>query len=104
MNETDQPDSPHVPVFSTTRWTLVLRARGEEPEAQTALGELCESYWTPVYRFHRREGRNDDEAKELTQEFFARLLARGGISKIDPNLPGILERTCLVYGDADLHQ
>lgn len=71
--------------FSTTRWTLVLQARGEAPEAKAALGQLCEAYWTPVYRFLRREGRADDESRELAQEFFARLLSTGGgVDRADP--------------------
>ena len=70
--------------FAPTRWTLVLRARGASPEAQRALGELCEAYWRPVFRFLRREGRDEDTARELTQEFFARLLARPGLGGLDP--------------------
>src|SRR5262245_9893249 len=72
----------HLPPFTPTRWTLVQRARGETPEAQKALGELCEAYWTPVFRFLRREGRDEDTARELTQEFFARLLARRGLDTV----------------------
>jgi RNA polymerase sigma factor (sigma-70 family) len=73
-----------VPVFHTTRWTLVIRAKGDAPEASAALGDLCEAYWTPVYRFLKREGRNDDESRELTQEFFSRLLAGSTLEKADP--------------------
>jgi RNA polymerase sigma factor (sigma-70 family) len=72
------------PLFVTTRWTLVMRARGEAPEARAALGELCEAYWTPVYRFLRREGRSEDEARETIQEFFTELLSRGNIDHADP--------------------
>ncbi|MBI3417635.1 MAG: sigma-70 family RNA polymerase sigma factor [Verrucomicrobia bacterium] len=68
--------------FATTRWTQVLRARGETVEAQKALSELCEAYWTPVFRFLRREGRDEDTARELTQEFFARLIARHGLATV----------------------
>jgi RNA polymerase sigma factor (sigma-70 family) len=70
--------------FVPTRWTLVLRARGKSPEAQAALGTLCEAYWQPVFRFLRREGRNDDAARELTQEFFARVLAGHGLDSVEP--------------------
>jgi RNA polymerase sigma-70 factor (ECF subfamily) len=70
--------------FVPTRWTLVLRARGESPEARGALSELCEAYYQPVFQFLRREGRDEDAARELAQEFFARLLARGGIGGADP--------------------
>jgi RNA polymerase sigma-70 factor (ECF subfamily) len=79
MAETS-PDS----AFCTTRWTLVLRSRGDASESRAALGELCEAYWAPVFRFLRREGRNEDESRELAQEFFTRLLSGGGIVKADP--------------------
>ncbi len=71
-------------VFATTHWTAVLAARGDGPEARLALGQLCEAYWTPVYRFLRREGRDDETARELTQEFFARVLAGRGFHQADP--------------------
>jgi RNA polymerase sigma-70 factor (ECF subfamily) len=70
--------------FAPTRWTLVLEARGDSPAAQAALGELCGSYYQPVFRFLQREGRTEDAARELTQEFFARLLARDGFATADP--------------------
>jgi RNA polymerase sigma-70 factor (ECF subfamily) len=70
--------------FAPTRWTLVLRARGETVEAQAALSELCEAYYQPVLRFLRREGRDEDAARELTQEFFARILSGGGFDGADP--------------------
>ena len=64
---------------------MVMRARSDTPEARTALGELCEAYWTPVMRFLRYEGRGEDESRELTQEFIERLLSRGGIDGADPS-------------------
>jgi RNA polymerase sigma-70 factor (ECF subfamily) len=71
-------------VFSPTRWTLVLRARGDTPEARAALAELSEAYYQPVLRFLRSEGRDEDSARELAQEFFARLLQRGELGEVDP--------------------
>ncbi len=70
--------------FAPTRWTLVLRARGDSAEARTALGDLCEAYYQPVLRFLRSEGRDEESARDLTQEFFARLLAREGLATVDP--------------------
>jgi RNA polymerase sigma-70 factor (ECF subfamily) len=60
-----------------------MRARGDSPESRAALGDLCEAYWNPVYQFLRGEGRDEDASRELTQAFFARLLARGGIGQVD---------------------
>ena len=71
-------------VFAPTRWTLILRARGETPEARAALSELCEAYYQPALRFLRREGREEDTARELTQEFFARVLGGSGFDDADP--------------------
>lgn len=71
-------------LFATTRWTLVLRARGADPEARDALGELCAAYWKPVYEFVRHGGLDEDAARETAQEFFAHILARGGFGAADP--------------------
>lgn len=70
--------------FLPTRWTLVLRAQGESDEGRAALSELCGNYYQPVLRFLLREGRDEDTARELTQEFFARILGRGAIGGADP--------------------
>jgi RNA polymerase sigma-70 factor (ECF subfamily) len=48
------------------------------------LGELCDAYWQPVFHFLRCRGHNEDAARDLTQEFFARLLARRSLDKVDP--------------------
>jgi RNA polymerase sigma factor (sigma-70 family) len=70
--------------FAATRWTLVLRARGETAAARAALGELCEAYYAPVLAFIRRAGRDPETARDLAQEFFARLLARHGLDTVEP--------------------
>ena len=75
--------TPAQPAFVTTRWTQVLSARGETPEAQMALGQLCEAYWMPVFRFIRRSNYPEDPAREMTQEFFAQLLARHGLDHVE---------------------
>jgi RNA polymerase sigma-70 factor (ECF subfamily) len=72
------------PVFAATRWTLVLQARGNTAQARAALSDLCTAYYEPVFRFLRRENRDEDAARELTQAFFARLLQRGEVGGADP--------------------
>ncbi len=79
--ETTRPASP---AFVTTRWTLVLQARGGSAEAQAALGELCTAYWRPVFAFIRRGGLDEHTSRDLTQEFFAHLLARHGLDTVQP--------------------
>jgi RNA polymerase sigma-70 factor (ECF subfamily) len=71
--------------FATTHWTLVLAARrgGHAPEARAALTALCQSYWFPLYAFIRRQGHAADEAQDLTQEFFARLLEKDFLDAVD---------------------
>lgn len=70
--------------FVPTRWTLVLRSQGATPESRAALSELCAAYYEPVRRFLVREGRGEDEARELVQDFFAGVLSRGGLGLADP--------------------
>lgn len=70
--------------FHETRWTLVARSRGSDTQAAAALSELCEAYYAPVVAFLRREGREDDAARELAHDFFAKLLAGGAIEGAKP--------------------
>ena len=72
-------------VFATTQWTQVLEARGASPEAKAALSDLCAAYYAPVFAYIRNHSRDEEAARDLTQEFFARLLARHGIDSVDPD-------------------
>ena len=69
--------------FATTHWSLVLHARGDSSGAPTALAQLCESYWYPLYAFVRRQGHGPHDAQDLTQEFFARLLEKGWLNAVE---------------------
>src|SRR5450755_263646 len=61
--------------FPTTRWTLVVAAADPlRKEARSALVSLCEGYWYPLYAYIRRRGYLADQAQDLTQEFFIRVL------------------------------
>lgn len=62
--------------FVTTHWSVVLTAQSSSPAANEALEKLCATYWRPIYSFVRREGRTVEDAQDLTQGFFARLLER----------------------------
>jgi RNA polymerase sigma factor (sigma-70 family) len=71
--------------FNTTHWSVVLEAGGEfSPEAQEALEKLCRAYWYPLYVHVRRLGWGPEEAKDLTQQFFARLLERKYLKLANP--------------------
>jgi RNA polymerase sigma factor (sigma-70 family) len=75
---------PHSDDFIPTRWTRVLAARGQSPAARQALSELCAAYYAPVIVFLRREGREEDAARELAHEFFERVLSGPSFEGADP--------------------
>ncbi len=68
--------------FNTTHWSVVLAARGESAEAQEALEKLCRVYWYPLYAFVRRQGHSPEDAEDIIQGFFARLLQRKDLETI----------------------
>jgi RNA polymerase sigma-70 factor (ECF subfamily) len=72
--------------FTTTHWSVVVEAGlTDSPNAAAAMARLCEKYWYPLYLYVRRKGHSTDDAKDLTQEFFARLLARNFLNAADRN-------------------
>jgi RNA polymerase sigma factor (sigma-70 family) len=81
--------TPHehspAPDFATTRWSVVVSAgRRSSPESERALAELCGRYWYPLYAYLRRRVADAEEARDLTQEFFARLLEKNLLAAADP--------------------
>ena len=61
----------------TTRWTVVLHAgRKSSPQSDRALGELCQTYWYPLYAYVRRQGHSKEDAEDLAQAFFAKFLEK----------------------------
>ena len=72
--------------FATTHWSVVLRAGSADPAASRhALEDLCRAYWYPLYSFVRRSGHGPTDAQDLTQEFFARLLAGASLARVHPD-------------------
>ena len=76
--------NPPTPLFPVTRWSVVAEAcdSGEEDSA-AALEELCRNYWMPLYVAVRRFGHGPEDAKDLTQSFFARLLEKDWLHAAD---------------------
>jgi len=89
-------------LFATTHWSLVLAAGGRSGPADaaaTALGKLCQAYWYPVYAHVRRRGHGAEDARDLTQEFFAQILRENTVAAADRSrgrfrsfLLGVLKR------------
>src|SRR5262245_44025139 len=82
------PEGPsliHNPIFATTHWSVVLKAGGEDSsEVTAALEKLCRTYWFPLFAFIRRKGYKEEDAKDLTQAFFALLLERKDFQRVNP--------------------
>jgi RNA polymerase sigma-70 factor (ECF subfamily) len=82
---TDAPTSRSLPRdFPQTRWSIVVSAREKDsPQASAALEILCQAYWYPIYSYVRRCGQAPQDAQDLTQEFFCRLLEKNWLSAAD---------------------
>jgi RNA polymerase sigma-70 factor (ECF subfamily) len=77
----DRESDPGRGVFATTHWSVVVEAgQSDSPKASQAMAQLCQTYWYPLYAYVRRKGYQAPDAQDLTQEFFARLLARNYVT------------------------
>ena len=85
MPSEDAKTEPNAGWFATTHWSVVLTAGDSQaPGVHEALEKLCRSYWPPLYAFLRRRGHSPEEAQDLTQEFFVRLLKRNALATTSP--------------------
>jgi RNA polymerase sigma-70 factor (ECF subfamily) len=76
--------APQAAAFVTTHWSIVLTAgRCDTPRAREALSKLCQTYWYPLYAYVRGRGHAREDAQDLTQEFFARLLEKNWVGSAD---------------------
>ena len=81
---TAQP-SGHDGLFTTTNWSVVLSAgQASSLDSEAALSALCQTYWYPLYVFARRCGQNPEDARDLVQGFFAKLLEKNYLKVADP--------------------
>jgi RNA polymerase sigma-70 factor (ECF subfamily) len=72
--------------FPTTSWSLVVAAGNPvDPDCRDALLRLCEGYWYPIYAYVRRRGYPEEDAQDLTQDFFVRILEGRYLHRADPN-------------------
>ncbi len=83
MSLTPNTASSQSPRFMTTRWTMVLQAGADGPERDAAMEQFCRAYWYPVYGFIRRRGIEPEDARDLTQSFFAKLISRDWLAGLE---------------------
>lgn len=70
--------------FHTTRWSIVLASQSDKSaDALKCLATLCEQYWPPIYAFVRYRGHREQDAQDLTQSFFARVLEKNWLASAD---------------------
>ena len=80
------PGSTSAAKFTATHWSVVLAAGDSaSATARPALEALCRTYWPPLYAFARRAGQSPDDARDLTQGFFARLVEKNWVAEADPD-------------------
>ena len=84
MERDFDPPAEGAASFHTTRWTIVMRAaQSQAPGGESALAQLCRTYWYPLYIFARRRGYSPDDAQDLTQGFFLDLLKHRALASVD---------------------
>ena len=72
--------------FGSTHWSVILSAGGNQDTseiARSALAQLCETYWAPLYTFVRSRGYAMHDAQDLTQSFFAYLIEQKIYARVD---------------------
>lgn len=86
MSDQDTAIGAGKSAFAATQWTEILQTRRlDDPTARQFLGQLAEIYWRPVYKYIRIGwGKNNEEAKDLTQEFFASVFRPEFLARADP--------------------
>jgi RNA polymerase sigma-70 factor (ECF subfamily) len=65
---------------------VVRAGHGDTEQAREALEKLCRTYWYPIYAWIRRRGHSPEDAQDLTQSFFLRLLEQESLAKANPEL------------------
>jgi RNA polymerase sigma factor (sigma-70 family) len=76
----------HDELFASTRWTMVLEAGDSttaSAHALSALSELSQIYWRPLYAFLRKRGYGPEDAQDLAQDFFADLIETRTYARAD---------------------
>ncbi len=83
LRETPDQNPAAGQTFATTHWSVVLTAGHDSaPGAREALETLCRTYWYPLYAYIRRRGYGEQDAQDLTQGFFARLVEKNYLEAV----------------------
>ena len=72
--------------FATTRWSVVLAAGHRTTGGRDSFASLCQSYWFPLYAYVRRRGYAPEDAQDLTQAFFTRLMEKNWVAAADQTI------------------
>ena len=71
--------------FDTTHWSVVLTAAGPDFErGRRSIATLYQAYLRPLYAYARRQGKSRENAMDLTQGFFERLLEKNSLAGVRP--------------------
>jgi len=85
LKASSPPAAENAAAFSTTHWSVVVEAaKGNSTTSVEALEKLCRIYWYPLYAFARRRGCNPEEAEDLSQGFFGRLIEKESLKTVGP--------------------
>ena len=86
MSQTiDRPPPRQSPAFVTTHWSVVLAASSADtPDSREAWEKFARTYWPPVYGFIRRSSHGPEDAQDLTQDFFFKLIDRKVLEGVSP--------------------
>ena len=77
---TISPPSSHGVAFPDTHWSALSTAReGDSAASRRVIDHLCATYWKPIHTYIRYLGQGDQDAEDLTQEFFRQLMVRGNL-------------------------
>jgi len=72
--------------LATTRWTIILQAADPSaPGSQEALESLCHKYWQPLYAYVRASGKTHEDAQDITQGYFQRLIEKNLPARVSPD-------------------
>lgn len=72
--------------FETTHWSMIVSSREKDSAIRRAsLGELCESYWYPLFAYLRRKGYGPEESADFVQSFFVELIDKDFLEAVSPD-------------------